>query len=122
MQCFILSSIIKKYHLFLKMTGGRAESLGGWAQPNHALPWLRHYRQQQYLLKNQPAQLLNNYVSMSTILSMIIIKRIFLISLFYFLFILMVNINIFLVTFFCLRFIYKVKIRISLFIIQYTHE
>ncbi|CAF4964028.1 unnamed protein product, partial [Rotaria magnacalcarata] len=25
------------------MTGDRAQSLGGWAQPSHALRWLRHY-------------------------------------------------------------------------------
>jgi len=32
------------------MVGGWARSPGGWAPPNHALPWLRHYPHPQDIL------------------------------------------------------------------------
>ncbi len=32
----------KRTITFSKMAGGWANSPGGWAAPNHALPWLRH--------------------------------------------------------------------------------
>jgi hypothetical protein len=41
-SCFIASIVIKK-SFFKKMAGGWANSPGGWAPPNHALPWIRHY-------------------------------------------------------------------------------
>jgi hypothetical protein len=41
LSCFI-TFIVKKSHILKKMGGGWANSSGGWAEPNHALPWLRH--------------------------------------------------------------------------------
>ena len=42
--CFSMKRFVyQKNHFFLKITGGSAQSLVGFAQPNHALPWLLHY-------------------------------------------------------------------------------